>query len=134
MAQHQLTCAIVTPDGALFEGDIESVVLPAWDGEMGVYPSHAPLVGKLGIGELRVRAADGTRRFFVEGGFVEILDNTVTILPNRALAQEDIDAAEVEKELEEARQAPVTGSIAEIGARNLALARAKAKLRIASNT
>lgn len=92
--------AITTPEGLVHKGQAKKVVLPAHDGELGVLPRHAPLIGKLGVGELRVSPAEGggDLSIFVQGGFVEILENRVTVLAARAELTSTIDPAAAERE------------------------------------
>ncbi|MCL4121425.1 UNVERIFIED_CONTAM: hypothetical protein GTU68_049714 [Idotea baltica] len=80
MAQIQLV--IVTPETTTFDQAVDSVVLPLIDGEAGVYANHSPMIGRLGPGELRAVAGSTTERFFVDGGFVQIENNVVTVLPD----------------------------------------------------
>jgi len=78
-----LRVSVITPEGSVFEGDADSVVIPAWDGEIGILKGHAPLMALLGEGELRVRGHRETERFFVSGGFVQVGDDVVTVLSER---------------------------------------------------
>jgi len=78
-----LHVSVITPEGSVFEGSAESVVIPAWDGEIGILQGHAPLMALLGEGQLRVRRHRETERFFVAGGFVQVIDNVVTVLSER---------------------------------------------------
>ncbi|MBN1444313.1 MAG: ATP synthase F1 subunit epsilon [Planctomycetes bacterium] len=95
-----LQCTITTPEQRVFEGDATSVVLPAAAGELCILPRHAPLVGSLGFGELRITAPDGsTRRFFVQGGFLQVYQNAVTVLATSAVDAVDLDPAAEEAEL-----------------------------------
>lgn len=78
---------IVTPDAAFFDGQAASAVLPAWNGELGVLPGHAPLIARLGHGVARVRpegAAAAEVRIAVYGGFVKIQGDLVTVLAGGA--------------------------------------------------
>jgi F-type H+-transporting ATPase subunit epsilon len=68
----------------LFEGDVESVIAPAFDGEVGILQDHAPMMTLLGRGELRLRTGGDTRRFAVEGGFLQVVDNTVRVVTESA--------------------------------------------------
>src|SRR3954469_15778265 len=97
-----LTCRVVTPDKTYFEGEAEHVVVPAWDGELAVYPKHAPLIARLGHGVLRVHpAAGGTPvRIALYGGFLKVQDDQVSVLASGAdeppapeKAQADLEAA-----------------------------------------
>lgn len=80
-----LKCVITSPEGLVFQGDASCVVVPGIDGELGFLPKHAPLVGLLGNGEMRIDAIEASAatqklRFFVEGGFVQVIENRVTVL------------------------------------------------------
>lgn len=99
----ELQCVLVTPEKTLVDTRADFVVLPLYDGELGVAPSHAPMIGRLGAGELRIRSGKQTTRFYVEGGFVEILDNVVSVLTGRALPAEQLDAAVAQEQLDAAR-------------------------------
>ena len=72
----------------MFEGEADSVVAPAFDGEVGILAGHAPMVTLLGRGELRVSGSAGARRFTVSGGFLQVADNTVRVVTDQAEASE----------------------------------------------
>ena len=78
-----LQCVVVTPERALLDEPADFVALPMYDGELGVLPGRAPLIGRLGYGELRIRRGQETRRFFVDGGFAQVRANMVTVLTGR---------------------------------------------------
>ena len=80
-----LKVSVISPERVLFEGDARSVVAPAFDGEIGILPMHAPLMSLLGKGTLRVETTDGERGFTVDGGFVQVVDNQVRVVTERAL-------------------------------------------------
>ena len=82
-----LTVSVVSPERTLFEGEANSVVAPAFDGEVGILPMHAPMLTLLGSGELRLSAAGGDRRFAIVGGFLEVADDRVRIVTERAEAK-----------------------------------------------
>lgn len=82
-----LTVSVVSPERTLFEGEAESLVAPAYDGEVGILSMHAPMLTLLGSGELRLNAASGERRFAVFGGFLEVADDRVRIVTERAEAK-----------------------------------------------
>jgi len=76
--------SIISPERVLFEGDVTAVVAPAFDGEVGILPRHAPMVTLLGTGVLRLDASEGgTRRFNVSGGFLQVADDVVASLRSR---------------------------------------------------
>ena len=82
-----LKVSVISPESVLFEGEAESVVAPAFDGQVGILTGHAPMVTLLGRGELRVGdGAAGARRFQVEGGFLQVADNLVRVVTERAAA------------------------------------------------
>ena len=126
-----LQCVVVTPERALLDEQADFVALPMYDGELGVLPGRAPLIGRLGYGELRIRRGQETRRFFVDGGFAQVRANTVTVLTGRALKAEEIDAAEAERTLHETRPAAATPEATE--ALHKAQERARAQLRVAQH-
>jgi F-type H+-transporting ATPase subunit epsilon len=82
---------------------VKSIQFPLFDGQMGVLPGRAPAVGRLGAGELKFEAADGgTKHYFVDGGFAQIKGSIVTLLTDRAMPVEQINAATAQAELESA--------------------------------
>jgi F-type H+-transporting ATPase subunit epsilon len=64
----------------MFDGDADGVVAPAFDGEVGILPNHAPFMTLLGQGTLTVRRADAVRRFTIRGGFLQVVDNRVRVV------------------------------------------------------
>ena len=80
-----LKVSVISPESVLFEGETDSVVAPAYDGEVGILTGHAPLMALLGEGQLRLGAASG-RRFTVSGGFMQVLNNAVRIVTEKATA------------------------------------------------
>jgi len=81
-----LKVSVISPEAVLFEGDAEAVIAPAYDGEVGILTGHAPMVTLLGRGELRVGSGPAARRFQVEGGFLQVADNLVRVVTERAAA------------------------------------------------
>jgi F-type H+-transporting ATPase subunit epsilon len=85
-----LKVSVISPEAVMFEGETESVVAPAFDGEVGILENHAPMMTLLGNGVLRLGgggAADaGGRRFNIDGGFLQVVDNNVRIVTERAAA------------------------------------------------
>lgn len=78
-----LKVSVISPETVLFEGETDSVVAPAYDGEVGILTGHAPLMALLGDGELRLGGGGG-RRFKVAGGFMQVLNNNVRVVTERA--------------------------------------------------
>jgi len=119
-----LTLELVTPERATFSGEGDFVVLPAWEGEMGVLPGHAPFLVQLRPGEVRFRAGEQTTLFAVSGGFAEVRDDKVALFAETAEMSESIDAERARQALERAR--------AELARENLdsmTLAHAEAAMR-----
>ena len=79
-----LKVSVISPEAVLFEGETESVVAPAFDGEVGILENHAPMMTLLGNGVLRLGGA-GDRRFNIEGGFLQVVENTVRIVTEKAV-------------------------------------------------
>jgi F-type H+-transporting ATPase subunit epsilon len=81
-----LKVSVISPEAVLFEGETDSVVAPAYDGEIGILTDHAPLMALLGVGQLRLGASAGGRRFNVGGGFMQVLNNQVRVVTEKATA------------------------------------------------
>lgn len=82
----RLTVSLISPERTIYEGEADMVVAPAWDGEVGILRHHAPMLALLGEGELRVRLGSHTEHFYVAGGFLQVAEDRVTILSERAEA------------------------------------------------
>ena len=78
-----LTVSVISPEAILFEGTTDSVIAPAFDGEVGILTGHAPMMTLLGKGELRLGAGGGSR-FRVEGGFLQVVDDQVRVVTEHA--------------------------------------------------
>ena len=79
-----LTISVISPEQTLYEGEATAVVAPAFDGEVGVLVGHAPMMTLLGRGTLRVTRGTEERRFIVEGGFLQVVDDVVRIVTEKA--------------------------------------------------
>ena len=91
-----IRCEIVSQDRTVFEGDVDIVVLPGTDGEMGILPHHAPLLTTLKIGVIKVRSSGKEEVFTVAGGIAEVQPEVVTVLADAAENVEEIDVARAE--------------------------------------
>ncbi len=99
-----IRCEIVSQDRTVFEGDVDIVVLPGSDGEMGILPRHAPILTTLKYGIIKVRKSGEEQLFTVAGGVAEIQPDIVTVLADAAENVEEIDvnrAEEARKRAEE---------------------------------
>jgi len=98
-------CVVVTPERTVLDAVVDFVALPMFDGELGILPGRAPLIGRLGPGELRTKHGTDTERFFVDGGFAQVRANVVTVLTPRAQRAEDIDTQAATQALQSSRSA-----------------------------
>ena len=78
--ERRLRVSVISPSMAAFSGTATSVIAPAHDGELGILYGHAPMVVLLGTGTLTVRSPDDTRSFRVSRGFLQVVDNDVSVL------------------------------------------------------
>jgi F-type H+-transporting ATPase subunit epsilon len=100
----QLQCIIVTPEATALDQPADFVALTLDDGEIGIAPGRAPLVGRLGFGELRLRRGEAEQRYYVDGGFVQVAGDVVTVLTNHAVPASEVDSAAAAKTLQAARK------------------------------
>lgn len=125
-----LHCVVVTPEQTALDVEAEFVALPLFDGEIGIAANHSPLIGRLGYGEMRVRSGGTTTRLYVDGGFVEVSDNVVSVLTNRAVPANKVDGSAAEVQLGNAIRHPATTS-EQLTIRDRQIAQARAQIRIA---
>jgi F-type H+-transporting ATPase subunit epsilon len=128
-------CVIVTPEQTSLDTRARSVMLPLFDGLRGVGHGHSPFIGRLGAGEVRIvgeqgAPPDAVRRLFVEGGFVEVAHDQVTVITQRALPVEKVDVAAARADLAKVSGAAATGDEA-INAKMQAVQTARALVRAA---
>jgi len=125
-----LTCIVVTPEETALEEKADFVALPLYDGEIGIAPSRSPLIGRLGFGELRIRSGDVIQRYYVDGGFVQVADDVVSVLTNRAIPADQIDAEAAGEQVRSALKKPAnTDELREI--RDNAIDQGRAQVRVA---
>src|SRR5437016_5475811 len=132
MATRELRCMVVTPERALLDVPADFVVLPMADGELGVLPGRASLIGRLGFGEMRIRLGNQVSYLYVDGGFVQIRNNTVTVLTSRALKADEVKPADAQTALANAQAAQKRAAGTEAQqAQLIAQDKARAQLRVA---
>ncbi|HUS96335.1 MAG TPA: F0F1 ATP synthase subunit epsilon [Hyphomicrobiaceae bacterium] len=95
---------LVSPERVLLSEDVEHVVLPGSEGDLGVLAGHSPAVVTLRPGMISVISPGGTRKMFVKGGFAEINPETLTVLAERAFDPSKSDKATVTQELARAEK------------------------------
>ena len=79
---------VIAPEKAVFEGAADSVIAPAFDGEVGILPRHAPFMTLLGDGRLTVRQGNTSHAFHVRGGFLQVVRDNVRVVAEHARAEE----------------------------------------------
>jgi F-type H+-transporting ATPase subunit epsilon len=128
-----LQLEIVTPERLAFEGEVDAVVLPGSQGELGVLPHHAPLVSTLGVGELRFRKGGAEESFAIVGGFLQVRPDKVVVMAETADLAGEIDLAKAEEARREAERALETGYVegADLAAARAALQQALLRIRVA---
>ena len=95
----RLEIAVISPTEVGFRGEGDSVVAPAWDGKLGILYGHAPMMVLMGSGDVTVRDGRTTHRIPVSGGFLQVVDNRVSVLaevvgePARTSSEEGVTAA-----------------------------------------
>ena len=97
-----LRLEIVTPESRAYSDDVELVLLPAIEGEMGIYPQHIPLITQLKPGELVVTKGGKQIALAVGEGFVEVTGTKVSVLVDMALSEEEIDETAAEQSIKRA--------------------------------
>ncbi len=102
----QLQCVVVTPEREVVGAPADFVVLTAHDGQIGILPEHAALLCKLSPGLARVDRGQNRQYFFIAGGFVEVLNNRITVLTPEALPADKLDPKLIDSELAEAEKLP----------------------------
>ncbi|MDR2641283.1 MAG: ATP synthase F1 subunit epsilon [Planctomycetaceae bacterium] len=131
-----MRCLIVTPEKTVLDMEAMFVVLPLYDGEFGVLSNHLPVVARIGAGDIRIHKTTQTLQnneepvcYYIEGGFVEILDNTIVVMSLYAKSVKDLDVNSAETQLQEAIARPShTPELAKIREEKLYTGRAKLKI------
>lgn len=93
-----ISCRVVTPEATVFDESVSGVVVPAFDGEVGILRNHAPMVALVGLGEMRVRSGGQVSRLAVDGGFLQVKNNCVIILTTRAATADSLDPVAIAAE------------------------------------
>ena len=126
-----INCIVVTPEDTALDTKADLVVVPLSDGEVGIQSEHAPMIGRLGYGEMRITNGDSVDRYYVDGGFVQVAGNQVSVITNRATMAKDLDLSAAESALKEAEALPSSNS-QEIARKQKALQQARAQINVAN--
>ena len=124
-----LTVSVVTPEQTVLETTADSVVLPLFDGELGVLKGHSPMIGRLGFGELRIHAGGHIDRYYVDAGFAQVAGDEVTVLTSRALPLSEIDAETAEAQFYDGLQRKAK-NLEEAEMRDRIVSQARAQIRL----
>jgi len=81
-----LNVSVISPEAVLYQGTTDAVIAPSFDGEVGILTGHAPMMALLGKGVLRLGRDGSGQKFNVEGGFLQVENNTVRVVTERASA------------------------------------------------
>ena len=131
-ANAPLHCSVITPEQQVLDADATAVVLPAHDGLVGILHDRAPMLCELGIGQLRVdTTGGGSKNYFVDGGFAQVLHNEVTILTDRAIPVELLNKAAAQKALADAEAMKPEDEVS-AKAKRRAVTRAKVQIALAT--
>jgi F-type H+-transporting ATPase subunit epsilon len=124
---------IVTPERQAYEDDVDMVVVPGVEGELGILPHHAPLVTTLGIGELRIRKGGAEESFAIVGGFLQVRPDKVVVMAETADLASDIDLEKAQAARREAERVLETAANepADLAAARAALQQALLRIRVA---
>ena len=125
----ELNCIVVTPEKTALEEKAEFIAVPLYDGEVGIMPGHSPMIGRLGYGEMRIKSGSTETRYYVDGGFVQVADNVVSILTNRAVLGTTLDVDAAREQLAEASKRSATTDD-ELDTRDRLVTQARAQIRV----
>jgi F-type H+-transporting ATPase subunit epsilon len=131
MSTKRFPLSIVTPERPTWEGEVDALVVPAQEGQLGILPGHAPLLAQLRPGTVIIRQGNEDPRLLaVSGGFVEVLSGRVSLFAETAEMAEEIDAERARQAVEKARAALKHGAEEKFDSTAVAaLERALARLR-----
>src|SRR5215212_5900746 len=100
----KINLTVVTRERKIVDADVDEVILPGYEGELGILPGHTPLLAMLRIGELRYRSGNNVQRLVISWGFAEVLPDRVIVLAERGVLPAEIDAAAAERDRAEAER------------------------------
>ena len=124
---------IVTPERLAYSDQVDMVIAPGVEGELGILPHHAPLITTLGVGELRIKKGGSEESFAIIGGFLQVRPDKVVVMAETADLASDIDLAKAEEARKEAERALSEGfdEPADLARARASLQRALLRIRVA---
>lgn len=131
MASDSLRVVLVTPEKTLLDAPVTALRFPLFDGQIGILPKRAPMVGRLGHGELVLHSDGRESSYFIDGGFVQVKGPVVSILTSRAVKAEELSYEQAEEEFMQAQQSAAYTD-AEFDEKFAAVERARSMLNVAS--
>lgn len=123
-----IRCVVVTPERTEIDRVVQELVLPMYDGELGVRRGRAAMIGRLGYGQMRLHTDAGIESYFIDGGFAQVEKDVVSVLTARALPAHVLDSKAAQQDLETALAAPAT-TPEQQQLRNASIMRARGLLR-----
>lgn len=99
-----LLLEIITPEKVVLKDEVDEVIVPTATGEIAILPNHAELLTKINPGELVIKKNGKKQSFAILGGFLEVINNHISILADYAIRAEDIEIAKVQEAQERAKQ------------------------------
>ncbi len=129
-----ILCEIVTQERLLYSEQVDMVIAPGSDGELGILPHHSPLLTSLNYGELRIKRGGNEESFAIGGGILEVTPDKVTVLADSAERADDIDLARADEARARAEQMLTEGPPADeesLAALDAALRRSQIRLKVA---
>ncbi len=128
----KINLEVITPEKLVLRESVDEVIVPGLDGELGILPSHTPLISQLKTGILSYRQANDKKQMHVSGGFVEVLPDRVSVLSDVAERPEDIDLERAQRARERAeRQLASKGDDVDFSSAELELQRALTRIQLA---
>ncbi len=126
-----ISLQVITPERSVLKEEVDSVVLPSYDGEYGVLPGHTHFLAQLVPGELRMRKGNDVEHFAVSGGFAEVHPDRVEVFAETAELSKEIDAERARQAIERAKQILSKAALPDdIDKAKAALMRALIRLRV----
>ena len=124
---------IVTPERLAYSGEVDEVIAPGSQGELGILPHHAPLLTTLGLGELRIRKGGTEESFAIAGGFLQVRPDRAVVMAETADMASDIDLERAQAARREAEKALEEGFVepSDLAVARAALQRSLLRIRVA---
>jgi len=132
MADQQVRCVVVTPEKTELDVKCDSLVVPLFDGELGILAGRAPMVGRLGFGILKLRNGSSIDEWFVDGGFIQVTREGTFVLTDKLVKTSQLNKAQAEEDLNKATSSKASSPEA-MALKERSIARARAKYRLAKD-